>query len=222
VTLDEALTVLTQAHPWLLGVVLFGSSLIEYVFPPFPGDTVTLAGAVLVTAYGASAPLVLAAVLLGSVAGAALDYAFGVLLVRSRWPLAQRHPWVRRARDRAEAASRAFARHGEAVLLVNRFLPGVRAFLFVAAGIARMRFARVLAYATLSSLLWNLLLLAAGMAVGSRLEDLERLFRTYQAVVWAILGVVGLWFAVRLVRRRRARARASAEGLHDRSDHPAE
>src|SRR5262245_60083821 len=48
---------------------LAGSAMIEYVFPPFPGDFVTVLGAVLVTGYGWSFPLVLGAVMLGSVAG---------------------------------------------------------------------------------------------------------------------------------------------------------
>ena len=41
--------------------VLFVSALIEYVFPPFPGDTVTLFGAFLAAHQGWSVPLVFTA-----------------------------------------------------------------------------------------------------------------------------------------------------------------
>lgn len=228
--LHEAITFLTDAHPWLLWVLLFASAFTEYVFPPFPGDTVTLAGAVLVTAYGVPAPAVLAAVLAGSLVGSAADYGFGVLAARGAWPGANRWWVVRRAREGAEAAARAFARHGEAFIVVNRFLPGVRAFLFVAAGMAGMRFGRVMFFATLSALAWNGLILAAGMAVGSRWEDLESLFRAYQTVLWGVLAMAVAILAGRWWWRRRhprppvppADPSASRQGLDDRHDHPAE
>lgn len=222
-TLHDAVTFLTATHPWLLWLLLFASAVVEYVFPPFPGDTVTLAGAVLVTAYGVSAPAVLAAVLAGGLVGCAADYGLGVLAARGTWPGAHRWWVVRRAREGAESAARAFARHGEVLIVVNRFLPGVRAFLFVAAGMAGMRFGKVMFYATLSALAWNALLLAAGMAVGARWEDLERLFKTYQSVLWGVLAAVVLVLVARWAWCRRRRAGPpSRQGLDDRDDHPAE
>lgn len=223
-TLHDAIVFLTAAHPWLLWLLLFASALIEYVFPPFPGDTVTLAGAVLVTAFGVPAPAVLAAVLAGSLVGCAADYGLGVLAARGSWPGAKRWWVVRRAREGAESAARSFARHGEVLIVVNRFLPGVRAFLFVAAGMAGMRFGRVMFYAALSALAWNVLLLAAGMAVGARWEDLESLFGTYQTVLWGVLAVVVLILAGRWWwrARRRADPPRSRQRLDDRDDHPAE
>ncbi len=223
-TLHDAIGYLTAVHPWLLWLLLFASALLEYVFPPFPGDTVTLAGAALVTAYGFPAPAVLAAVLAGSLVGCAADYGLGVLAARGSWPGAERWWVVRRAREGAEVAARVFARHGEALIVVNRFLPGVRAFLFVAAGMARMRFWRVMLFAFLSALAWNVLLLAAGMAVGAQLQDLESLFGTYRSVVWGALVVVVVILAGRWWwrRRRRAAPPRSRQGLDDRDDHPAE
>lgn len=229
-TLHDAITFLTEAHPWLLWLILFVSAFTEYVFPPFPGDMVTLAGAVLVTAFGVPAPMVLLAVLAGSLLGSAADYGLGVLLARRSWPGAERWRLVRRAREGAEAAARAFARHGEVLIVVNRFLPGVRAFLFVAAGMAGMRFARVMIYATLSAVAWNILLLSVGMAVGSRWQDLESLVRTYQAGVWAILAGVAMVLGLRFWRRRHpgrrpdplSGPRPSGQGLDDGHDHPSE
>ena len=57
--------------------MLGGSAMVEYVFPPFPGDTITLFGAVLITAYGWSFAAVFGAVMLGSMAGAMADYYLG-------------------------------------------------------------------------------------------------------------------------------------------------
>ena len=65
---------LLSSGPSTIGaVVLFITALIEYVFPPFPGDTVTLFGAFLAANGSWSVPLVFTAVTLGSASGSALN-----------------------------------------------------------------------------------------------------------------------------------------------------
>jgi len=97
-----------------------------------------------------------------------------------------------------------FARHGPVYVLLNRFLPGIRALFFVAAGLAGRRPAPVLLYATISAVAWNALLMAAGLAVGASWETLHGWFVTYTRIVWALLaGAVAVAAAVWWLRRRR-------------------
>jgi membrane-associated protein len=169
------------------------SALVEYVFPPFPGDTITLFGAFLITARGWSFVGVFGAVLVGSGAGAMADFWLGKVLQR-------RHI----GGDRLRALVDRFQRHGEAYIVLNRFLPGVRALFFVAAGMANMRWTRVLLWAMVSAALWNLLLIAIGSAVGANFEALLRFFATYSRLVWIALGVVvAVWIARALWARWR-------------------
>ena len=176
--------------------VLFACSVVEYVFPPFPGDTVTVFGAFLVAARGWSMAAVFLATTLGSVAGATVDWLFGVVLQRwrgRRLPRTRAGARTRAALDRLVAG---FARHGPVYILLNRFLPGIRALFFVAAGLAGMRPAPVLLYATISAVAWNALLMAAGLAVGASWETLYGWFVAYTRVVWALLGGVAVVAAV--------------------------
>ncbi len=116
--------------------------MLEYLFPPFPGDTVTLFGAFLVTQYSWNLPLVFGVVLLGSALGAMADFYVGVWMGRRyREGRFLRAPSVRR---RVDQVTGAFQRHGEAYIALNRFLPAVRAVFFIAAGMAGLRPARVL------------------------------------------------------------------------------
>lgn len=204
-TMAETIQFLTQTHEWVTISILFGSALLEYLFPPFPGDTVTLAGAVLVTAFDYSFPVVFTAVLAGSLVGSALDYWIGVAVKRGTRSRFVRMGVVRMAIQGADKAVDAFARHGEAYIAINRFLPGIRAFLFVAAGMAGMRFGRVMLYATLSAVAWNLLVIGVGMAVGAGIDDIENLFMKYQRVVWFLMVVVLAVLLVRWWRRRKGR-----------------
>jgi membrane-associated protein len=71
-----------------------------------------------------------------------------------------------------------FRRWGPAFLMVNRFMPGVRAFFFVAAGMARLPALWVALYSAVSAGAWNALLLLAGYFVGDNLEQLQALLST--------------------------------------------
>ncbi len=82
-SLMEWVELLRDTPPWVGGGVLFLGALIEYVFPPFPGDTVVVAGAALVTAFGWQLWPVLGIVTAGSVAGSMVSWAVGCALARA-------------------------------------------------------------------------------------------------------------------------------------------
>jgi membrane protein DedA with SNARE-associated domain len=183
-------------HPAGLAV-LAGAACFEYLFPPIPGDTITLLGAALISGFGWSWGWVVAAILIGSLGGAAANFLIGRRL-RAR---GQSRPSVERLVAR-------FERHGPAYLVINRFLPGVRAVAFVAAGMSALRAHQVFFYGGLSIVLWNGLLVAAGAALGANLDTLQGWLRDYTTGAWILLGSVAvLLLAWRLLVRWRRRAR---------------
>ena len=181
----------------------------EYVFPPFPGDTITLFGAVLITAYKWSFWGVFGAVMAGSVAGSMVAFYFGTWLEARR---AARRTARQKRGEREREERRAvidglvgkFRRHGAVYLMINRFLPGIRALFFVAAGMAKMRPIAVLLYSALSAALWNLAIIALGSALGANFETLLGWVRRYTLAVWLILaGLVLVLVARAAIKRRR-------------------
>jgi membrane protein DedA with SNARE-associated domain len=190
------LTTLAQSPNHPLGLFfLFLSSMIEYLFPPFPGDTVTLFGAVLITAYHWSFWWMMAALTLGGLLGATLDFQLGVW---ARKKAHQRADQGKKLAGNLEKLAEKLKVHGEAYIVLNRFLPGVRALFFYAAGFSGLRLGRVMLYATLSSLLWNLLIVAVGSMVGANFDKLQQLAMQYAQVMWGLMGVsavvFGGWF----------------------------
>ncbi len=145
VCVEAAAALPAELGPWALLAVL-GGQLVEYVFPPAPGEVTTVLGVFLAVQGGGSLGGVLVAALVGSVLGAGAAWWLGGRALRGA-----------RGESLAPLVAR-FERHGAAYLLVNRFLPGIRPLLFVAAGAAGMRVVPVLLYATLSALAWNTLL----------------------------------------------------------------
>jgi len=200
--LSEALARTGPAAP----AILFLGSLVEYVFPPFPGDTLVVLGAWYAVNGKISWPLAFVAVTAGAVVGAWIDYRVGVALgaalergAKRRGPITLEH--VRQV----EAG---YARWGEWFLLANRFLPGIRAFLFVGAGAARLPLGKVLLWGGISAAAWNALLLLVGAYLASNLSELVDWLERYTALAWMVMAVVAALLLVRLAmaaRRRRRR-----------------
>ncbi|HEX8952566.1 MAG TPA: VTT domain-containing protein [Polyangia bacterium] len=177
------------------------SACIEYLFPPFPGDTITVFGAFLVARRGWSAPAVFGAVTVGSAIGCMLDYALG------RWLGKTEERWTRgrlgRYRPQIDALVERFSRHGGLYIAINRFIPSLRGLFFIAAGMARLRWWVVLAYGTVSALLWNALLLLLGVTVGQSWDRLVSVFATYGAAFWSLVVIAVVALVVRRFARRR-------------------
>jgi membrane protein DedA with SNARE-associated domain len=183
-------------------VALMLASLIEYVFPPFPGDTVVLLGGVFAVRGQRSWLLVLAAITAGSVVGAAIDYAIGNRLARRferAADFAQRHPHIHRLQERMRSG-------GIWLIALNRFLPGVRGLLFVAAGASSMSFRRVMFWGTLSALVWNSLMLGLGIALGGNAERLEQFVHQYNRWAIAVIALAVATFAARYLWKFRRRS----------------
>lgn len=196
--MDTILQQLRELPLWVVYAVLFGGTFLEYVLPPFPGDTVVVAGAALVTAFGWPLWPVFATVTAGAVAGSAASWWVGRAIARRG---------IERLKPRTRAAVSLllarFDRHGPIYLVVNRFLAGVRTFFFIAAGMMGYRLGVVLFWSTVSSVIWNAGLLALGRFLGGNAQALEHVLIEYNLVVGAviigILATVG-WHVWRTVR----------------------
>jgi len=188
---------------WL--ALLMGSS-IEYVVPPFPGDAVVLAGSVVAGGQGLGFIPVFVATTVGSVFGAWLDFELGVWLAKPGDSVL--HRFVRRPRvsKSVEAVKSGFSRHGDAYLLVNRFLPGVRAFFFLAAGLAGFSRRRMLVIAAVAAMLWNAAILVVGLKIGANIEALLAFGEQYAIYAWMAVGALAVALLTGyIVRRARGR-----------------
>ena len=175
-------------HLGLLGLLVFAvAAALEYVVPPFPGDTITLLGGVYAVRGDHPWPLVFGVVVAGSVLGALINYQVGHWL-GGRFERRPGEAFFGITHARLESVQAQMRRKGPWLLLVNRFLPGIRGLIFVAAGAARMPRANALLLGALSAVAHTALVLALGVAVGGNLERLEFLVGRYQRGV--ILGVV--------------------------------
>lgn len=136
----------------------------------------------------------------GSTLGAVTSFSIGARLGRSYFFL--RTEW---ARDELRRFERALARFGPRLLVVNRFLPGVRAVFLYGAGIGRLPLRPALTYATISNALWVGFIAWAGSGLGSSWEEVQVVFRRYVYAIAIGMTVYVVWGILRARRRGRTR-----------------
>jgi membrane-associated protein len=184
-------------------LVIFLATFVEHVFPPFPGDLLV----VLAAWYAVQGELSWAGLLLwstlGAVAGAWVDHRVGAWLGRRLDLRSGRSRLL--PPERLEAFEAAYRRWGSWLILFNRFMPGVRAFIFLAAGASGIPVRRVVLLGAVSAVAWNALLLLAGGVVARNLGELVGLVDQYMKVAGIVLLLAGLALAGRALWRRRAR-----------------
>ena len=190
--------------------ILLFATFVEYVFPPFPGDLVVVLGAWYVVQGQISWATAFASVTAGAMIGAWIDYRIGAAVgLRVDQRMARRSPVTEVRLARFEAAYR---RWGAWLLVLNRFFPGIRAFLFVAAGASGIPLRKVLLCGAISAALWNALLLGAGALLADNADELVALVDRYTQVAWFLLAAAAVAGIGVVLWRRRAAARARAAG----------
>ncbi|AXK46356.1 DedA family protein [Brachybacterium saurashtrense] len=181
----------------------------EAVFPPVPGEVLLPFAGVSAAATGQSVLVPLAWTTAGSVLGGLAVYGVGRALgLRRTRALVRRLPLLEE-RD-VDAAMRFFARWGFPAVALARFVPMVRTFISIPAGIERMP-VWLFALATgLGSGIWNAVFVVAGYLFGQAGgELLEGFVRSYSAIV-AVIGVLALvGFSLQRLRTRRDRPDAA-------------
>ena len=142
-----------------------------------------------------------AAELLGSLAGYLIGYFGGRPLVDK---VGKYVLLTHKDLDRAESW---FTRRGEPVVLFGRFVPLLRSFVSLAAGLAEMAVVKFLVFTVIGVVIWCAVLTTVGYELGSSYQHVLNGFSDagYVLAVLVVIAVVGLFFhRLRVVRTERA------------------
>ena len=191
---------LSTWHPlWTYGFLLL-SAFLENVLPPVPGDTVVIFSAYLAGRGVLRWIPVYVATCVGGTAGFAV--VFWVGRVHGRAVLASSRLRLFPP-DRLARAQTWLSRYGAWLILANRFLSGVRSVIALGAGVGGMGWKRALVMALASMLLWNGLLLYAGVVLGQNWEAVTSVLQQYNRI--ALVAVLVASGALLLRWQRRCR-----------------
>ncbi len=188
-------------------VAVFLLMTLESACIPIPSEAIMLFAGFAVSKGELTLFGIVAAGVLGNLAGSWIAYAVGYY---GRIDLLERNRLIHINPRHLQRADDWFARYGAVTVFFSRMLPLVRTFISLPAGVARMPFWRFTAYTLAGCIPWVLALALLGKGVGSNWEHWRHnLGYLDYAVAALIIGGVIYW----LVRRRRGRGRADAPPL---------
>ena len=202
--MEGFLDLLNTLPDFLIYFSLALSAYVENIFPPIPGDTITLFGAFLVGTGKLNFSGVYLSTTIGSLMGFLTLFWLGGYLGR-RFFIEKDYRFFK-AEDILKAEAW-FARYGYFLIAMNRFLPGVRSAISLSAGITRLKASYVAPLALVSCAVWNLIWILMGHTLGTHWGIVESKFsvimKRYNVTMVVLLALILLfWFAGKRFRKK--------------------
>jgi len=90
-----------------------------------------------------------------------------------------------------------FDKYGYWVIVVNRFLSGTRAVISFLAGLSDLKYINSIIYCTISSIIWNFIILYLGMTFSENWREVDKFLDLYGKIVMVIIILIALFFVIR-------------------------
>lgn len=149
-------------------VIVLAASGGDVIFPPVPSETAVITAGVVAAGGGLSVWLLIACAAVGAMLGDNISYWLGRALGD---PVARRLFRGEKGQRRLRWSERAIHRHGAALIVVGRFIPGGRTASTFAAGTLELPWRRFLAADVPACLLWALYATLLGYLGGATFRD---------------------------------------------------
>ena len=189
-------SLLVAMGPW----VLWGTMLIVLIesgvlFPVLPGESLLFTAGLLHDRLGLHLPTLIIMVVVAAFIGAQIGYFLG-----AKWGRKLFKPDARVLKtEHLEKAEHYFRDYGGRSLVIGRFIPFVRTFIPLAAGIARYPYSKFLLFNTLGALLWG----AGFIIVGSLLGNVPFVHDNLTLILGVIILVSVLPVILEIVGQKR-------------------
>ena len=168
---------------------------LENVFPPIPSELIMGIGGIRVGQGRMEMVPLLIAGTIGTTAGNYVWYMLGRMLGFQRLrPVVNRFGRVLTLEwQDVQRINRLFRKYGPILVFVFRFMPAFRTMISLPAGLFRMGHVRFLIWTAAGALIWNLILVAGGWWLGSRISEIDRYLGPITTGCVALLVIVYVW-----------------------------
>lgn len=170
-------------------IILVFCSMIEYIFPIFPGDTVILLGGFLSGVHPSMLAMSFLSTLIGTFLGSFIAYFIG-RFIRVKGTTHPRLKGFFFDHHLFEKFQTWYHKYGWWMIVFNRFLSGIRAVLIIACGFFNLSLNKTLLLTLVSAIIYNTFLFSIGYFFGSRADMLLDAFFRYSLIFTIIIAVI--------------------------------
>ncbi|MEX0699779.1 MAG: DedA family protein [Acidimicrobiia bacterium] len=198
--LDPRDLIVTFGTIGLFAIVFAESGLFFGFF--LPGDSLLFTAGLFASQGTLSLPVILVGCFVAAVAGDQVGYLFG----KRVGPALFRRPDSRFFRQEyVERAQRFFEKYGAKTIVLARFVPIVRTFAPILAGVGKMPYRTFVSFNVVGGLLWAVGVTLLGYALGEMIPDIDRYLLPIIALIILISFIP---IGVEWLKTRRQRASA--------------
>lgn len=184
-------------------IIIFLALLLENFFITglvIPGETVLLLGAAFAGQGTFNIFYVIVVAFIAALFGNVIGYYIGI---RGGRPFIERFGGRFISPERIESAEKYFDSHGPKTVFIGRFAAGVRVFVPLLAGAAKMNFVKFIGYTITAIAIWTVGLGVVGYYFGQNWELIKKIFGNFTLLV---LLVVVVFIVFYIIRRKRESA----------------
>jgi len=196
---EELIRRLSSLNPFWVYFTVSGVAFIENIFPPFPSDVLVVFAGSLAGLGTIDFTVALILTSLGSTFGFVVMYKvgdwFGLRILETG-----KLPFI--PTDQVHKVERWFRKYGYFLIVANRFLAGTRAIVSFFAGMSELPLLSTTILSFVSALVWNFLLLYAGLKLGQNWQVIGFYIATYSKVITLSIVVIGLLLVGRYLYRQ--------------------
>ena len=181
-----------------LGIFLL--MFLESTFFPFPSEVVMIPAGYLAYQGEMNLYLIILVGIVGSVAGALLNYYLAHSLGRRLMLKYGKYVFIKE--ETLDKLETFFHKHGEISTFTGRLIPGIRQLISLPAGLARMNLAKFSLFTALGAGIWVLVLVALGYLVGSNEALISAYLQSATLIALVCVGLIILFYVLRYRRRK--------------------
>ena len=207
--LDRYLSAIIQQYGLWTYAILFLVIFVEtgFVIMPFlPGDSLLFAAGTFAALKALHLGWLILLLSAAAIIGDTVNYWVGYHLGMKLFTREDARFFKKKHLERTHAF---YEKHGGKTIIIARFVPIIRSFAPLVAGIGRMSYGRFLAFNVIGGVGWVVLLTGAGYFFGT----LPLIKNNFSIAVVAIIAISTVPIVVEYVKHRRAKTKASPDDL---------
>ena len=186
--MPEALQhIITELTPWLQEYgyfLLFVAIAVEGFGIPAPGQSLLIVASLLAATGQMSLPLVLIVAACGALSGNSLGYfigwRFGDVLLKKGWIKPQ-------LEDKIHSV---ISQYGIAALVLSRFVEGLKQFMFIGCGLAKMPLKQFIIGNSLATSIWVTLFGLGPVLIRDQIAPILAFYHQHKYPAWAIISLL--------------------------------